>query len=164
MFAGAVREQVRRLDRDQAIEGAQTMESRVEEQVGDRRLIAGLLGSFAVMALVLALIGIYGVIAYSVAQRVREIGIRQALGAQRGDILQLVIGQGVTLSLLGIVVGLGGAAVVTRVMGSLLFEVSAADPATYVAIAMLFLCAALLASYIPARRATAIDPIAALRV
>jgi predicted permease len=163
-FTRAVREQVQALDRDQPIGVVRTMDDRVEAQVGKRRLLVILLGSFALVALLLALIGIYGVIAYSVAQRIQELGIRRALGAQQSDILRLVIGQGVALALAGTAVGLGGALALTRVMSTLLFHVSATDPATFIGIASLFLLVALGASYIPARRATRIDPIAALRV
>ena len=155
---------MRTLDRDQPIGAVQTMDDRVEAQVGQRRLLEILLGSFALVALLLALIGIYGVIAYSVAQRVQEVEIRRALGAQRSDILRLMIGQGVGLALAGICIGLGGAVALTRVMSTLLFHVSATDPATFAGIASLFLIVALGASYIPARRATRIDPIAALRI
>jgi predicted permease len=163
-FTGAVREQVRALDRDQPIASARTMEELVELAVGPRRLLAPLLGSFACVALLLALIGIYGVIAYSVAQRTREMGIRRALGAQHRDILRLVVGQGFVLALMGVAVGVGGAFALTRVMKTLLFHVSATDPAIFAGIATLFLLVALSASYLPARRATRIDPIAALRV
>jgi putative ABC transport system permease protein len=123
-----------------------------------------LLGSFAGVALLLAMVGIYGVIAYSVAQRTREVGIRRALGAQQGDILRLVLGQGLGLSLAGVAIGIGGAFALTRVMKGFLFQVSATDPTTIVGVALLFVGVALVASYIPARRATRIDPMAALRV
>ena len=123
-----------------------------------------LLGSFAGVALLLALIGIYGIIAYSVAQRTQELGIRRALGAQQSDILRLVVGQGLRLALVGIAVGIAGALALTRLMKALLFHVSATDPATFAIVAALFLLVALAASYIPARRATRIDPMAALRI
>ena len=139
------------------------MDDLVEEEVGQRRLLVILLGSFALMALLLALLGIYGIIAYSVAQRTQEMGIRRALGAQQSDILRLVVGQGFRLTLAGVAVGIAGAFGLTRLMTSLLFHVSATDPATFVGVAVLFLLVALLASYIPARRATRIDPMAALR-
>jgi predicted permease len=163
-FTGAVRKQVQALDRDQPIAGVQTMEDLVELAVGRRRLLAPLLGSFASVALLLALIGIYGVIAYSVAQRTREMGIRRALGAQHRDILRLVVGQGLVLALVGVAIGVGGAFALTRVMKTLLFHVSATDPAIFVGIATLFLLVALVASYFPARRAARIDPMAALRI
>ena len=140
------------------------MDDLVEAQVGQRHLIVTLLGSFAGVALLLALIGIYGLIAYSLAQRTREVGIRRALGAQHRDILRLVVGQGLGLALAGVAVGVGGAVALTRVMTGLLFHVSATDPATFAGIALLFILVALAASYIPARRATRIDPMEALRV
>jgi ABC-type antimicrobial peptide transport system permease subunit len=140
------------------------MDDLVEEQVGQHRLLMVLLGAFAAVALLLALIGIYGAIAYAVAERTQEVGIRRALGAQQGDILRLVIGQGLAVSVTGIVIGLIGAGALTRLMKSLLFHVSATDPATFAAIAVLFLAVALAASYIPARRAARIDLMAALRI
>jgi putative ABC transport system permease protein len=163
-FARAVREQVLALDRDQPVADVATMDDLVEAQVGERRLLMMVLETFAGVALLLALIGIYGVIAYSVAQRTQEVGIRRALGAQQSDILWLVIGQGFALTVAGIAIGLGGAYALTRVMETLLFHVSATDPATFAGIALFFLLVALAASYIPARRAARIDPMAALRV
>jgi predicted permease len=163
-FTRAVREQVEALDRDQPIALVRTMDDLVEEQVGQRRLLVILLGSFALVALLLALIGIYGIIAYSVAQRIQEMGIRRALGAQQRDILRLVVGQGLRLALAGVAAGIAGAFGLTRLMATLLFHVSATDPATFVAVAVLFLLVAVAASYVPARRATRIDPMAALRI
>ena len=163
-FTKAVREQVRSVDRDQPVTLVRTMDDLVEEQVGPRRLLVILLGSFAGVALLLALIGIYGIIAYSVAQRTQEMGIRRALGAQQRDILALVVGQGLRLALAGVALGIAGAFGLTRLMTTLLFHVTATDPDTFVAVAVLFLLVALAASYIPARRATRIDPMAALRV
>jgi predicted permease len=160
----AVRDQVQALDRDQTVADVRTMEGLVEDQVGERRLLTVVLGSFAGMALLLALIGIYGVIAYSVTQRTQELGIRRALGAQQSDILRLVVRQGLVPTLAGIAIGLLGASALTRVMTNVLFHVSATDPATFTAIALLFLLVALAACYIPARRATRIDPMAALRI
>ncbi len=162
-LTGAVREQVRELDRDQPIASVQTMDDLVEAQVGQRRVLVVLLGSFAAAALLLALIGIYGVIAYSVTQRTQEVGIRRALGARSGDIVRLVVGQALGLVLAGVAAGVGGAFGLTRLMKSLLFGVSPADPATFAGIALLFLTVALAASYLPARRATRIDPMTALR-
>jgi predicted permease len=163
-FTRGVREQMLALDRDQAAADVRTMDDLMEAQVGQRRLLSLLLGSFAGVAVLLAVIGIYGVIAYSVAQRTQEVGIRRALGARQSDILWLVIGQGFVLALAGIALGLGGAFALTRVMKTLLFHVSATDPATFGGTALLFLVVALAASYIPARRAVRIDPMAALRV
>jgi predicted permease len=163
-FTGAVREQVRALDKDQSISAVRTMDDLVDQQVGQRRLLAILLGSFAAMALLLVLMGIYGIIAYSVAQRTQEMGIRRALGAQQADILRLVVGQSLRLAVAGIGLGIAGAFGLTRIMQSLLFHVSPTDPVTFASVSLLFLLVALAASYIPARRATRIDPIAALRV
>ncbi len=163
-FARLVREQLRVLDRNQSLSAVQTMDELVDEQLGQRRLLAILLGSFATMALLLVLMGIYGIIAYSVAQRTQEIGIRRALGARQADILWLVVGQSLRLAVLGVAFGIAGAFGLTRLLQSLLFHVTATDPATFLAVASLFLCVALIASYIPARRAARIDPATALRV
>jgi putative ABC transport system permease protein len=163
-FTKAVREQVLALDRDQPIALVRTMDDLVEEQVGQRRLLVILLGSFAGVALLLALIGIYGVIAYSVAQRAQEMGIRRALGAQQSDVLRLVLGQGLRLALAGVVLGVAGALGLTRLMSAVLFHVSPTDPATFVIVGLVFLLVALAATYVPARRAAKIDPMAALRI
>ena len=132
-------------------------------QVAEPRLYALLLSSFAVMALMLAAVGIYSIVAYSVAQRTHEIGIRMALGAQQGDVLRLVFRQGMTLVILGAGIGLGASLVLTRLMTSLLFGVSATDPLTFAVIAGLLMVVALSACWLPARRATRIDPMIALR-
>ena len=163
-FANALRQQVHSLDPDQSIADVRTMDALVEDQVGQRRLLMILLESFAGAALLLALIGIYGVIAYSVSQRAQEVGIRRALGAGQRDILWLVLRQALVLALAGISLGLAGAFALTRVLTALLFQVSPTDPVIFATIAFLFLAVALAASYIPARRAAGIDPIAALRV
>ncbi len=163
-FAGAIRAEVAAVDRDQAVSEVRTMEAVFEATMGQRRLTMLLLGLFAGVALLLAVIGIYGVIAYSAAQRIQEVGIRRALGAQQSDILRLMLGQGLSLAVGGVVIGIGGAFALTRVMARLLFHVSAADPATFIGIAVLFVFIALLASFIPARRAARIDPMTALRV
>ena len=162
-FTRSLREQVRMLDRDEPIANVRTMDDLVETQLGERRLLMNLLESFAGVALLLALVGIYGVISYSVAQRTQEMGIRRALGAEQSDILWLVVRQALGLVLTGIALGIGGAFALTRLVTSLLFDVSATDPATFAGIAFLFLLVALAASYIPARRAARIDPMAALR-
>ena len=161
--AAAVRAQVQALDRDQPISDVQSMDDLVEAQLGQRRVLVMLLGSFAVVALLLALVGVYGVIAYSVTQRMQELGIRRALGAQAGDILWLIVGQALGLALAGAVIGLGGALALTRVMKTLLFHTSATDPVTFVGVAVLFIFVAIGASYFPARRAARIDPMMALR-
>jgi ABC-type antimicrobial peptide transport system permease subunit len=163
-LVSAVRRQVRAIDRNQPVSAIRTMEEVLDESVGRRRLIVVLLSSFAGVALLLAMLGIYGVIAYSVAQRTQEVGIRRAMGAQEGDILRWFLGHGLRLTLAGVLLGIGGALALTRVMKSLLFNTTTTDPATIIGVALLFGVVALLASYIPARRATRIDPMAALRV
>jgi predicted permease len=163
-LAGTIRERVLSIDRDQPISDVRTMESVFEATLGERRLTMLLLGVFASVALLLATVGIYGVVAYSVAQRTREVGIRRALGAQQGDILRLILGQGLGMVLGGITIGIGGAFVLTRVMKKLLFHVNATDPRIFAGIALLFVIVALAGSYLPARRAARIDPMAALRV
>ncbi len=162
-LSNAIRNQVQAIDRDQPVSDVKTMDEVLEATVGQRRLTMLLLGAFALVALLLAVVGIYGVIAYSVAQRTQELGIRRALGAQQGDILRLVLGQGLGPTLVGVVIGIGGAFGLTRVMEAQLFHVSATDPVTFVGVALLFAGVALLASFIPARRAARIDPMAVLR-
>jgi predicted permease len=163
-LTGAVRAQVMALDPDQSIASVQTMDDLVEAEVGQRRVLVTLLGSFAGVALLLALVGIYGVVSYSAARRTQEVAVRRALGAQQGDILRMMMGQGLALALAGIALGLGGAWALTRVMKTLLFHVSTTDPATFAGVAVLFLLAALAAAYLPARRATRTHPMTALRV
>jgi putative ABC transport system permease protein len=160
----SVRRQVLATDPDQSVSEVRTMESILDATLGQRRLTMLLLGSFAGIALLLAMIGIYGVIAYSVAQRTQEVGIRRALGAQQSDILKLVLRQGLYLALAGIAIGIGGAFALTRTMKTQLFQVDATDPATFAIIAVLFVVVALAASFIPAVRASRIDPMTALRI
>jgi putative ABC transport system permease protein len=163
-LAPAIRSQVLAVDRDQPISNIATMDQIVEASMGSRRLTMLLLGLFAAVALLLATVGIYGAIAFSGVQRTHELGIRRALGAQNRDIMRLMLGQGLTLALIGSALGIGGALVLTRIMRGLLFHISPADPATYIGIALLWVVVALAASYIPARRAARIDPSHALRV
>lgn len=162
-FAKAVRGQVLAIDGDQPVSAVATMDQLVEASEGQLRLMMMLLGTFAGAATLLAVVGLYGVISYSVVQRTKEIGIRRALGAQRKDVLSLVIGQGLGLSAAGVLVGICGAFALTRVMKDLLFQVSATDPVTFVGIAILFVAVAMAANYLPARRAAKVDPMVALR-
>jgi putative ABC transport system permease protein len=159
----AVREAIWAEDKNQPISNVTTMEQRISASTAARRFGMLLLALFAAVALVLAAVGIYGVMSYAVAQRTHEIGVRVALGAQRRDVLRLVVGQGLKLVLLGLGLGLAGALALTRFLKTLLFGVSATDPLTFVGIAVLLALVALLACYIPARRATKVDPLIALR-
>ncbi len=159
----AVRHEVLAVDKDQPVYDIKTMDSLLAQSIASNRLSVWLLGLFAALALLLASIGIYGVIAYSVTQRTHEIGIRMALGASQRDVLKLVVGQGMILTLVGIAIGLVGAFALTRLMASLLFTVSATDPVTFAGISALLAFVALIACYIPARRAMQVDPMVALR-
>jgi putative ABC transport system permease protein len=140
-----------------------TVEFLVNRSTADRRFLMTLMGIFATLALVLTIIGLYGVISYLVNQRTQEIGIRMALGAQMRDILGMVLKQGMLLVLTGVGLGLGAAWLLTRLMSRLLYQVSATDPLTFIVISLLLVTVALLACYIPARRATKVDPLVALR-
>lgn len=159
----AVRGQISALNKDQPVFNVRTMDEIVAQSIAPRRFSMLLLAVFAVVALALASIGIYGMMSYSVAQRTREIGLRMTLGAQRGNVLRLVIGHGMKLALAGVALGLIAALALTRTMKNLLFGVSATDPLTFVAIALLLALVALLACWVPARRATKVDPMVALR-
>ncbi|MCI0404008.1 MAG: ABC transporter permease [Acidobacteria bacterium] len=160
---GAVRHEVQALDPAQPIADVRTMEQLVANSVARPRFNMLLLGVFAAVALVLATVGIYGVMAYSVAQRTHEIGIRLALGAQRGDVVKLIVGSGLGLAVGGVVLGLAGAFALTRLLASLLFAVTPTDPGTFAGVAVLLMAVALLACWIPARRAMRVDPMVALR-
>ena len=159
----AIRRQVHALNRDLPLFDVKTMEERIREGTAKARFSAILLAVFAAMALILSAVGIYGVMAYVVTQRTREIGIRIALGARPADVLGLVVRRGGGLALAGIVVGIGGALAATRVLTTLLYQVRPSDAATYAVIGCGLLAVALLASYIPARRAASVDPSSALR-
>jgi putative ABC transport system permease protein len=162
-LAAAVREAVRAVDPDLPVADVRTMEQIVSESVARRRFSMLLLGALAAVAFLLAALGVYGVVACSVAQRTQEIGLRMALGARRLQVYRLVIAQGARLAACGVLLGLGGALVLTRLMTTLLFGVSPADPTTFLFAALALPAAAVLASFVPARRATRVDPMVALR-
>jgi putative ABC transport system permease protein len=162
-LAGSVRNQIAALDKEQAVFNVRSMEQALAQSVAARRFSMILLAVFALLALTLAAVGIYGVISYSVAQRTREVGIRMALGARTIDVLNLVVRDGLKLVFVGIVVGLAGALLLTRLMTALLFGVTATDAVTYVTVALGLIIVALIACCIPARRATKVDPLVALR-
>jgi putative ABC transport system permease protein len=162
-LAATARSQVWSIDKELSVSNISNMKEIVSTSIAQPRLIMLLLGAFAALALILAAVGIYSVIAYAVTQRTREIGIRMALGAQAADVLKLIVGQGMLLTVTGVAVGLAGAFALTRFMQSFLYEVDAFDPVTFAAISLLLVSVALLACYIPARRAAKVDPMIALR-
>jgi len=162
-LSSAVRSSLVAIDPQQPVYAIEPLEKLVEGSVAPRRFVMSLIGSLAFVALALALVGIYSVISFSVNERTREIGIRMALGANRGDVLRMVLGQGMRVSAIGIVAGLGIAFAVTRLLRTLLFEVSTTDPKTFGLVVALLTLVALLACYLPARRATKVDPLVALR-
>ena len=162
-IAPAVRREIAALDPSVVVSQVQTMETVVAEANAQARLYLILLAAFAGVALVLAVVGIYGVMSYAVSRRTQEIGIRMALGAQRGEVLRMIVGQGLTLALIGAAVGVVGALALTRLMTTLLYGVTAIDPITFVVVALFLSAVALVATYLPARRATQVDPMLALR-
>jgi putative ABC transport system permease protein len=162
-LASPIRQQVMSIDRDQPVYNMRTMESKIYDTIAVQKFSMLLLSIFAFVALALAAVGIYGVMAYSVSRRRHEIGIRMVLGAQTADIFRLVIGQGMTLAFIGLGIGLVAAFVLTRVLSSLLYQVSAKDPIIFIAISLLLAAVALLANFIPARRATRVDPMVVLK-
>jgi ABC-type lipoprotein release transport system permease subunit len=163
LLAPPVRDAVRELDPDLPIYGVKTMDERVGESLAQRRFAVALLSLFAMLAFGLAAIGTYGVISYLVSQGTREIGIRMALGATPENVSGMVVRSGLTMAVVGIAVGLGGAFVVTRFMHSLLFGVAPTDPVTFAAMTGGLLLMSLVAAYVPARRAARIDPVVSLR-
>jgi putative ABC transport system permease protein len=161
----AVRSELLEMDHDLAPYSVTTMEQLINETPSTflRRYPALLISVFASLALILAAVGIYGVISYTVSQRTHEIGIRMALGAQTSDVLKLIVRQGMSVTLIGVVIGLAASFALTRLLKTLLFDVSATDPLTYTGVAGLLLIVALIACYLPARRAAKVDPLTAVR-
>jgi putative ABC transport system permease protein len=162
-FVGSVRREVNSLDPDLALANIRTMDQLMSQSLGQSRYSGLLLGIFAIVALALAAVGIYGVIAYAVSQRTREIGIRIALGARKRHIFRLVVGHGMILSMIGVAIGVAASLMLTRYLSSLLYDVSSTDPVTFTSVVLILITVALLACSIPARRATRVDPMNALR-
>jgi ABC-type antimicrobial peptide transport system permease subunit len=163
MLAGPIREIVRSLDSSVKITDIKTVREQVDETLHQDRLIATLCGIFSLLALVLTCVGLYGTLSFSVVRRTNEIGVRMALGARPGNIFALVIGQGMRLVIVGLVIGAAGALASASLLAKLLFGVKGADPVTFVGVSVLLIVAAILACYLPARRAMRVDPMVALR-
>jgi putative ABC transport system permease protein len=163
LLASVLRKEVMAVDPDQPVSNIQTMEQLMAASITRPRFVMLLLGLLSLIALVLAAVGIYGLMSYSIVERTHEIGIRMALGAQEADVLRMVVGQGLKLIAVGLFIGVAGAFLLTRLMSSLLYGVSAVDPLTFGAVSLLLTLVALLACYVPARRATRVDPMVALR-
>jgi putative ABC transport system permease protein len=159
----AIRHALEKVNAQLVVYETQTMDKIISDSLAARRFSMILLGIFAALALVLSCVGIYGVVSYLAGQRTHEIGIRMALGAQRNDVLRLILGHGAAMSLIGVAVGIAASLALTPLMAKLLFGVSAHDPLTYASVPCLLIAVALAASYIPARRAMRVDPIIALR-
>jgi putative ABC transport system permease protein len=161
--AAGIRQAVRSIDKNLPVTDIESLNDVLGQSISQERFRTFLLGSFSAMALVLAAVGIFGVISYSVSQRTREIGIRIALGAGRHGVLRLILGQGTKIALFGLGIGAVAAFLLTRLLSSLLYTVSATDPVTFASVTIILLAVALTACYIPARRAIRVDPMAALR-
>ena len=159
----AIKREIRVIDKDQPIAQVRTLDDKLSESIAPQRFTLLLLSIFALIALLLASVGIYGVMSYSVTQRTHEIGVRMALGARQLDVLKLVVRQGMSLVVIGVALGLAGAFATTRLMTALLFDVTAKDPFTFAAVTAVLMIVALIACYIPALRATKVDPLVALR-
>jgi putative ABC transport system permease protein len=163
-LAAAMRAEIKALDKDQPVTNIRTLDQLLANSISQHRFYLMLIAFFGAVALILAAVGLYGVISYTVRQRTHEIGLRMAFGAQAGDVLKLIIRYGMKLTLIGALIGLAAALALTRLMKTLLFEVSATDPLTFAGVSMMLALVALLACYVPARRATKVDPLVALRV
>jgi putative ABC transport system permease protein len=161
--AAALRSALAEIDPNQPLVKVRTMEDNMAASVAQPRFRTWLIAIFAGLALLLAAVGIYGVMSYSVTRRTNEIGIRMTLGAQPVDVFRIVVGEGLRFALIGVGVGLAGGLVLTRLLGSFLYGISASDPLTYSAVALLLILVSAAASFFPARRATRVDPIVALR-
>jgi putative ABC transport system permease protein len=162
-LVAGIKAQIQTIDKDLPLDDAKTMQQLLAESVSGRRFNMLLLAVFAGVALALALVGIYGVMSYAVSQRTQEIGIRMALGARAADVLKLVVINGMSLALIGVAVGLAGAFALTRLLSSLLFQVTPTDRTTFAGVAICLIVVALVACFVPARRATKVDPLVALR-
>jgi putative ABC transport system permease protein len=162
-LAGSVRQAIWSVDKDLPVFGVTTMNDVVAESVAQRRFSMSLLGAFALLALLMAAVGLYGVLSYSVSQRVHEMGLRMALGANARDLMRLVVGQGLRVVLVGVASGVIASFAATRLLAGMLFGVSPLDPATFAVVAVVLVGAAVAASLVPARRATKVDPMVALR-
>jgi putative ABC transport system permease protein len=162
-LAAAVRNKVQEVDPNQSVDDVATMEARFSQAVAPQRFNALVLAIFAGMAVILAAVGVYGVMAYSVSRRRHEIGIRRALGAQQQDVMRLILGRGLSLVVFGMILGIAGALALTRFLSSLLYGVTSRDPATFIVVSLFLAGVALIAGYIPARRAAKVDPMVALR-
>jgi putative ABC transport system permease protein len=162
-LGNAVRDAIWRVDRDQPVWKIRTMESLVDNALGSKRVLLGLVAAFATVAVVLAGVGIFGVMSFAVTQRTHEVGVRMALGARGGEVLRLIVGQGLRLTGVALVIGLVAASGVTRLLASQLFGVTPADPVTFAAVPLVLGAVATIACYLPARRASRLDPLMALR-
>ena len=162
-IASAVRGEVRAADPDVAVYQMRTLDEAFDDDLSSSRILIGMFVAFALLALLLAGAGLYGVIAYAVSRRVQEIGIRMALGALTADIRRLILRQTLILVLVGVVIGLVGGAIIARLSSSILFGVSAGDPVTYSTVVAVLVFVAFAATYVPVRRATRVDPVVALR-
>jgi putative ABC transport system permease protein len=158
-----VRNEVQALDPSLPVSNIKTVGEMFDERISPKRLMTYVLAVFGLIALLLASVGIYGVMSYAVTQRTQEIGVRMALGAQAGDVLKLVIKNGMTMAIVGVAIGLAGAYALTRLLASLLFKVTPTDLVTFAGVTIALIVVALIACYIPARRATKVDPLVALR-